>query len=285
MYSVSHGKMKTTEPGTDLKAEGPLGVASLLVGAWAVPQRPNAWVFDSTCGKTLDELNKLVLSLPATIAPKPIARPRLDSDVEPVGQFLKNTFSGQSWASNWYWLKGRGKTLDELNKLVLSLPATIAPKPIARPRLDSDVEPVGQFLKNTFSGQSWASNWYWLKGRGKTLDELNKLVLSLPATIAPKPIARPRLDSDVEAVGQFLKSSFSGQSRASDWCWLKGCGETLSELDQLSQSLSASGVSISTARPLWRGPSGDEQARHQATIVSFEFPPRLFCTHFLYAKT
>ena len=76
MYSVSHGKMKTTEPGTDLKAEGPLGVASLLVGAWAVPQRPNAWVFDSTCGKTLDELNKLVLSLPATIAPKPIARPR-----------------------------------------------------------------------------------------------------------------------------------------------------------------------------------------------------------------
>ena len=61
MYSVSHGKMKTTEPGTDLKAEGPLGVASLLVGAWAVPQRPNAWVFD--CGKTLDELNKLVLSL------------------------------------------------------------------------------------------------------------------------------------------------------------------------------------------------------------------------------
>ena len=80
MYSVSHGKMKTTEPGTDLKAEGPLGVASLLVGAWAVPQRPNAWVFDSTCGKTLDELNKLVLSLPATIAPKPIARPRLDSD-------------------------------------------------------------------------------------------------------------------------------------------------------------------------------------------------------------
>ena len=169
MYSVSHGKMKTTEPGTDLKAEGPLGVASLLVGAWAVPQRPNAWVFDSTCGKTLDELNKLVLSL--------------------------------------------------------------------------------------------------------------------PATIAPKPIARPRLDSDVEAVGQFLKSSFSGQSRASDWCWLKGCGETLSELDQLSQSLSASGVSISTARPLWRGPSGDEQARHQATIVSFEFPPRLFCTHFLYAKT
>ena len=56
-------------------------VASLLVGAWAVPQRPNAWVFDSTCGKTLDELNKLVLSLPATIAPKPIARPRLDSDV------------------------------------------------------------------------------------------------------------------------------------------------------------------------------------------------------------
>ena len=34
MYSVSHGKMKTTEPGTDLKAEGPLGVASLLVGAW-----------------------------------------------------------------------------------------------------------------------------------------------------------------------------------------------------------------------------------------------------------
>ena len=62
---------------------GPLGVASLLVGAWAVPQRPNAWVFDSTCGKTLDELNKLVLSLPATIAPKPIARPRLDSDVEP----------------------------------------------------------------------------------------------------------------------------------------------------------------------------------------------------------
>ena len=81
MYSVSHGKMKTTEPGTDLKAEGPLGVASLLVGAWAVPQRPNAWVFDSTCGKTLDELNKLVLSLPATIAPKPIARPRLDSDV------------------------------------------------------------------------------------------------------------------------------------------------------------------------------------------------------------
>ena len=141
MYSVSHGKMKTTEPGTDLKAEGPLGVASLLVGAWAVPQRPNgnAWVFDSTCGKTLGELNKLVLSLPATIAPKPIARPRLDSDVEPVGQFLKNTFSGQSWASNWYWLKGRGKTLDELNKLVLSLPATIAPKPIARPRLDSDV--------------------------------------------------------------------------------------------------------------------------------------------------
>ena len=86
MYSVSHGKMKTTEPGTDLKAEGPLGVASLLDGAWAVPQRPNAWVFDSTCGKTLDELNKLVLSLPATIAPKPIARPRLDSDVEPVGQ-------------------------------------------------------------------------------------------------------------------------------------------------------------------------------------------------------
>ena len=221
MYSVSHGKMKTTEPGTDLKAEGPLGVASLLVGAWAVPQRPNAWVFDSTCGKTLDELNKLVLSLPATIAPKPIARPRLDSDVEPVGQFLKNTFSGQSWASNWYWLKGRGKTLDELNKLVLSL----------------------------------------------------------PATIAPKPIARPRLDSDVEAVGQFLKSSFSGQSRASDWCWLKGCGETLSELDQLSQSLSASGVSISTARPLWRGPSGDEQARHQATIVSFEFPPRLSFVH------
>ena len=231
MYSVSHGKMKTTEPGTDLKAEGPLGVASLLVGAWAVPQRPNAWVFDSTCGKTLDELNKLVLSLPATIAPKPIARPRL------VG------------------LRCRA------------------------------CRTVPVFLKNTFSGQSWASNWYWLKGRGKTLDELNKLVLSLPATIAPKPIARPRLDSDVEAVGQFLKSSFSGQSRASDWCWLKGCGETLSELDQLSQSLSASGVSISTARPLWRGPSGDEQARHPATIVSFEFPPRLFCTHFLYAKT
>ena len=224
MYSVSHGKMKTTEPGTDLKAEGPLGVASLLVGAWAVPQRPNAWVFDSTCGKTLDELNKLVLSLPATIAPKPIARPRLDSDVEPVGQFLKNTFSGQSWASNWYWLKGRGKTLDELNKLVLSL----------------------------------------------------------PATIAPKPIARPRLDSDVEAVGQFLKSSFSGQSRASDWCWLKGCGETLSELDQLSQSLSASGVSISTARPLWRGPSGDEQARHQppSSLSNFLLASfvHIFCT-------
>ena len=102
--------------------------------------------------------------------------------------------------------------------------------------------------------------WVFDSTCGKTLDELNKLVLSLPATIAPKPIARPRLDSDVEAVGQFLKSSFSGQSRASDWCWLKGCGETLSELDQLSQSLSASGVSISTARPLWRGPSGDEQA-------------------------
>ena len=89
MYSVSHGKMKTTEPGTDLKADrwGLWGWrACSLVGAWAVPQRPNAWVFDSTCGKTLDELNKLVLSLPATIAPKPIARPRLDSDVEPVGQ-------------------------------------------------------------------------------------------------------------------------------------------------------------------------------------------------------
>ena len=111
MYSVSHGKMKTTEPGTDLKAEGPLGVASLLVGAWAVPQRPNAWVFDSTCGKTLDELNKLVLSLPATIAPKPIARPRLDSDVEAVGQFLKSSFSGQSRASDWCWLKGCGETL------------------------------------------------------------------------------------------------------------------------------------------------------------------------------
>ena len=141
-------------------------VASLLVGAWAVPQRPNAWVFDSTCGKTLDELNKLVLSLPATIAPKPIARPRLDSDVEPVGQFLK--------------------------------------------------------------------------------------------------------------------SSFSGQSRASDWCWLKGCGETLSELDQLSQSLSASGVSISTARPLWRGPSGDEQARHQppSSLSNFLLASfvHIFCT-------
>ena len=76
MYSVSHGKMKTTEPGTDLKADRwGRQVASLLVGAWAVPQRPNAWVFDSTCGKTLDELNELVLSLPATIAPKRIARP------------------------------------------------------------------------------------------------------------------------------------------------------------------------------------------------------------------
>ena len=92
-------------------------VASLLVGAWAVPQRPNAWVFDSTCGKTLDELNKLVLSLPATIAPKPIARPRLDSDVEAVGQFLKSSFSGQSRASDWCWLKGCGETLSELVKL------------------------------------------------------------------------------------------------------------------------------------------------------------------------
>ena len=158
--------MKTTEPGTDLKADRwGRQVASLLVGAWAVPQRPNAWVFDSTCGKTLDELSKLVLSLPATIAPKPIARPRLDSDVEPVGQFLK--------------------------------------------------------------------------------------------------------------------SSFSGQSRASDWCWLKGCGETLSELDRLSQSLSASGVSISTARPLWRGPSGDEQARHQPPSSLSNFLLACFCTFFV----
>ena len=34
-------------------------VASLLVGAWAAPQRPNGWVFDSTPGKTLNELNEL----------------------------------------------------------------------------------------------------------------------------------------------------------------------------------------------------------------------------------
>ena len=51
-------------------------VASLLVGAWAAPQRPNGWVFDSTPGETLNELNELVLSLPATIVPEPIARPR-----------------------------------------------------------------------------------------------------------------------------------------------------------------------------------------------------------------
>ena len=51
-------------------------VASLLVGAWAAPQRPNGWVFDSTPGKTLNELDELVLSLPATIVPEQIARPR-----------------------------------------------------------------------------------------------------------------------------------------------------------------------------------------------------------------
>ena len=50
-------------------------VASLLVGAWAAPQRPNGWVFDSTPGKTLNELDELVLSLPATIVREPIARP------------------------------------------------------------------------------------------------------------------------------------------------------------------------------------------------------------------
>ena len=53
----------------------PCLVASLLVGAWAAPQRPNGWVFDSTHGKTLNELDELVLSLPATIVREPIARP------------------------------------------------------------------------------------------------------------------------------------------------------------------------------------------------------------------
>ena len=35
----------------------------------------NGWVFDSTPGKTLNELDELVLSLPATIVREPIARP------------------------------------------------------------------------------------------------------------------------------------------------------------------------------------------------------------------
>ena len=44
-------------------------MASLLVGAWAAPQRTNDWVLDSTCGKTLGELSRLAQSLPATILP------------------------------------------------------------------------------------------------------------------------------------------------------------------------------------------------------------------------
>ena len=68
-------------------------MASLLVGAWAAPQRTNDWVLDSTCGKTLGELSRLAQSLPATILPKPIARPLFDSAVESVGLFLKNSFS------------------------------------------------------------------------------------------------------------------------------------------------------------------------------------------------
>ena len=76
-------------------------VASLLVGAWAAPQRTNDWVLDSTCGKkTLGELSRLAQSLPATILPKPIARPLFDSAVESVGLFLKNSFSGQLRASD-----------------------------------------------------------------------------------------------------------------------------------------------------------------------------------------
>ena len=58
-----------------MKGDGDGKVASLLVGAWAAPQRPNGWVFDSTPGKTLIELDELVLSLPATIVREPIARP------------------------------------------------------------------------------------------------------------------------------------------------------------------------------------------------------------------
>ena len=57
---------------------------------WAAPQRTNDWVLDSTCGKTLGELSRLAQSLPATILPKPIARPLFDSAVESVGLFLKN---------------------------------------------------------------------------------------------------------------------------------------------------------------------------------------------------